>query len=161
MTQKSCLCDSGFVYDACCGPYHNGEKSGLTAISLMRSRYTAYAMQNEPYLLHTWEKSKCPKRIDFAKDQANWQKLEIINSKKGQEKDLKGIVEFKAVYLLEGEDYVMHEISRFRKVHGHWLYHDGVVKSIAKVATQQSNHGLNAACSCGSGKKFKRCCGKS
>ncbi len=53
----------------------------------------------------------------------------------------------------------MTEISRFVKKADRWLYLDGVVKSVTK-ANQPSNQGKNAPCSCGSGKKFKRCCGK-
>jgi SEC-C motif-containing protein len=52
----------------------------------------------------------------------------------------------------------MNEISRFTKINGHWFYLDGVIKSIGKVG-MQTNQGKNAQCSCGSGKKFKRCCG--
>ncbi len=125
----------------------------------MRSRFTAYANKDESYLLETWEQSKRPKAIDFTKEEALWTHLEIVKTKKGDEKDSKGIVEFKAYYSLEDEPYVMNEISRFVKANGRWCYLDGLVKSVAKV-NQQQNQGKNAPCSCGSGKKFKRCCGK-
>ncbi len=125
----------------------------------MRSRFTAYANKNESYLLETWSDNKRPEAIDFSKEEATWTHLEIVKTKKGLKKDSKGIVEFKAYYTLEGEPYVMTEISRFIKKADRWLYLDGVVKSVAK-ANQQSNQGKNAPCSCGSGKKFKRCCGK-
>lgn len=132
--------------------------SAPTAEILMRSRFTAFAMHNESYLLKTWDISKRPAEIDFSKNAAEWQRLEIVNTKKGGVKDSKGIVEFKAFYVLDGEEYVMNELSRFRKHNNQWLYLDGTVKSIAKVG-QQISQGKNALCSCGSGKKFKRCCG--
>jgi len=125
----------------------------------MRSRFTAYANKNESYLIETWSGSKQPESIDFTKEQAVWTKLEIVKTKKGSKKDSKGIVEFKAYYNLEDEPYVMTEISRFIKKSERWFYLDGVVKSVSKVI-QQLNQGKNAPCSCGSGKKFKRCCGK-
>jgi SEC-C motif-containing protein len=53
----------------------------------------------------------------------------------------------------------MHEISRFVKTNLHWLYLDGVVKAAGKVG-QTEDQGKNAPCACGSGKKFKRCCGR-
>jgi SEC-C motif-containing protein len=53
----------------------------------------------------------------------------------------------------------MNEISRFVKVQNRWFYLDGKVKSVAN-AEMTVNQGLNAPCHCGSGKKFKRCCGK-
>lgn len=125
----------------------------------MRSRFTAYASKNELYLLESWLPSKRPESIDFSKEEAIWTHMEVIKLKKGSKKDNKGIVEFKAYYTLEDEAYVMNEISRFIKKADRWLYLDGVVKSVAKV-NQQSNQGKNAPCSCSSGKKFKRCCGK-
>ncbi|MCK4841219.1 MAG: YchJ family protein [Methylococcales bacterium] len=154
-----CFCGSGDLYDSCCGLMHAAESMPVTAESLMRSRFTAYAMKNESYLLTSWEAGTRPEEIDFSKELAVWTKLDIISTKKGTEKDNKGVVEFKAYYTLDEEEFVMHEISRFKKVAGHWFYLDGKVKSVAKVGSQVSQ-GKNAPCSCGSGKKFKRCCGK-
>lgn len=125
----------------------------------MRSRFTAYAMQNADYLLATWNAGKRPPKIDFSKETSIWTKLEIVNLKKGGLNDEKGVVDFKAYFLQDGEESVMNETSRFKKVAGRWFYLEGVVKSICKV-NQTSNHGKNALCGCGSGKKFKRCCGK-
>ena len=68
------------------------------------------------------------------------------------------MVAFKAFYNQDGEEHVMNEISRFTKTNGRWFYLDGVIKSMGKVDLQ-TNQGKNALCSCGSGKKFKRCCG--
>lgn len=158
-TEVSCLCGSNCNYSLCCQPFHNKDKLPATAEALMRSRFTAYANKNDAYLLATWDATKRPKAIDFSKEEAVWTKLDIVKTKKGSEKDSKGIVEFKAYYSLDNEAYVMNEISRFIKVAGQWRYLDGLVKSVAKV-NQQSNQGKNAPCSCGSGKKFKRCCGK-
>lgn len=155
---ENCLCGSGQAYFACCGPFHNGEKRPDTAERLMRSRFAAYAKRNVDYLLATWDAAKRPDNIDFSKESAEWQKLQIINCKKGGIKDSKGLVEFKAFYQQNGEDYFMHELSRFVKSEGQWLYLDGVIKAAGKV-TASSNTGRNALCSCGSGKKFKRCCG--
>jgi len=154
-----CLCGSDEHYASCCQPFHQNTKNPLTAALLMRSRFTAYAMKNEEYLLQTWDISKRPKEINFAKETAEWTKLEILKTKKGEEKDSKGIVEFKAYYTQDNQDYVMSEISRFKKTAGRWVYLDGIVKSVIK-AGQETNQGKNAPCSCGSGKKYKRCCGK-
>jgi SEC-C motif domain protein len=124
----------------------------------MRSRYSAFVLHLEDYLLATWDKSKRPPRVDFSDNAPHWLGLEIVACKKGKATDDKGIVEFKARYRLNEEEFVMHEISRFVKRYGQWQYLDGAVKSIAKPGLA-SKQGLNAPCSCGSGKKFKRCCG--
>jgi SEC-C motif-containing protein len=154
-----CFCGSDSAYADCCGQYHRGGKTAPTAEALMRSRYSAFALQLEDYLLATWDKSKRPVRVDFSKDATTWQRLEIIACKKGKAGDNKGIVEFKAYYRFDGEEFALHEISRFTRQQGHWRYLDGAVKSIAQ-AGRQTGQGLNAPCSCGSGKKFKRCCGQ-
>ncbi len=124
----------------------------------MRSRYSAYALRNASYLQNTWDNTVRPELIDFSRENLEWQHLEIIATKKGGAKDAKGIVEFKAYYLQDGEEYVMNEISQFTHRADGWFYLDGRVKSIGKVGLQ-TNLGKNAPCSCGSGKKFKRCCG--
>lgn len=125
----------------------------------MRSRFSAFVLHLEDYLLATWDKSKRPAHIDFSKDTTEWQRLEIIGCKRGKADDNKGIVEFKAYYRLNDEEFALHEISRFTKQQGKWLYLDGAVKSIAQTG-QLTEKGLNAPCNCGSGKKYKRCCGK-
>ena len=158
-TQEPCLCGSGLSYEECCGQFHAGEALPATAEALMRSRFSAYARRNVDYLLATWDAGKRPAVIDFSKETAQWQKLTIVDTKKGRAQDSKGIVEFKAYYSQDGEPCFMHEISRFVKAAGRWLYLDGVVKAAGKVAASQ-DAGKNAPCPCGSGKKFKRCCGR-
>jgi SEC-C motif-containing protein len=153
-----CLCGSGIRYSQCCGMYHRSEAIPATAEALMRSRFTAYAQRNADYLRNTWDSGKCPDTIDFSRETAVWQRLEIVDTKKGGPQDDKGLVEFKAYYRENGEECVLHEVSRFIKKEGRWLYLDGVIKSLGKIGATV-NLGKNALCPCGSGKKFKRCCG--
>nr|WP_272901721.1 YchJ family protein [Methylomicrobium sp. RS1] len=153
-----CLCGSGRSYDECCGIYICAKAMPFTAEALMRSRFTAYAQRNADYLRETWDSDKCPDSIDFSRETAVWQHLEIVDTKKGGPQDDKGLVEFKAYYLQDGEACVLHEVSRFVKKEGRWLYLDGVIKSLGKIGSTV-NLGKNAPCPCGSGKKFKRCCG--
>jgi SEC-C motif-containing protein len=155
---KDCLCGSGQGYSQCCGLYHSGNSLPATAEALMRLRFTAYALRNAEYLRATWDSGKCPDNIDFSRETAVWQRLEIVDTKKGGPQDDKGIVEFKAYYLQDDEECVLHEVSRFIKKEGRWFYLDGVIKSLGKISATV-NLGKNAPCPCGSGKKFKRCCG--
>ena len=158
MQENFCLCGSGIEYEQCCGLFHSGDKLPATAEALMRSRFTAYALDKTDYILATWDASVQPEKINFADENLDWQRLKIIDTKKGGINDSKGVVEFKAFYLNNGEAYMLHEISRFTKSNGRWFYVDGVIKKVGKII-QQSNQGKNAPCVCGSGKKFKRCCG--
>ncbi|NOQ64843.1 MAG: YchJ family protein [Methyloprofundus sp.] len=154
-----CLCGSLLNYAECCELLHAGAVHATSAESLMRSRFTAYAMHNADYLLSSWDTETRPATVDFSNDTGEWTCLEIIATKKGGAKDKKGIVEFKAYFTLDGEQRVMNEISRFVKKQNRWYYLDGKVKSINSTAGA-FDQGLNAPCACGSGKKFKRCCGK-
>ena len=89
----------------------------------MRSRYTAYALQNEQYLLDSWHASTRPESIDLD-PAAKWIRLNILNSNKDH-------VEFIATYRLQGKAYKLHEISSFVFEDGKWFYLDGVINSKA------------------------------
>lgn len=130
------------------------------AETLMRSRFSAYKLELSDYIQSTWADSTRPKKhkLNFGAEKIVWQNLEIVDTKKGGASDDKGIVEFKATYRKDGEEHILHEISRFVKSHGRWVYLDGVIKP-AGVEIPTYNQGKNAPCPCGSGKKFKRCCG--
>ncbi|MCQ8103017.1 YchJ family protein [Methylomonas sp. SURF-2] len=155
---ETCLCGTGQAYAACCGPFHKRERRPATALELMRSRFSAYALRNAAYLLDSWDIGSRPADLDFSRETADWRSLQIVACKKGAAHDGKGIVEFKAFYRQDGEDCCLHEISRFVKTGQDWFYLDGVIKAAGKVQT--ANSGGNAPCACGSGKKFKRCCGR-
>lgn len=143
-----CPCGSGVSYDRCCGPYHDG-------VALMRSRYSAYCLQDSRYLLATWEPRLRPKSLDFTGDRTEWLKLDILDVHQGGIADQRGTVTFHAHFRLDGQQGVMTETSRFVKSDGRWFYRDGKVG--AAPAGLAPNR--NAPCPCGSGKKFKRCCG--
>lgn len=127
MSETICFCGANLTYQNCCEPFHQGLQSAPTAEALMRSRYSAYVLQNENYLLSTWYKSTRPKQLDFSNETLQWQKLEILHTKKGGIKDDKGRVEFNAFYLQDEQTHLLHEISRFRKLGGKWFYVDGVL----------------------------------
>jgi SEC-C motif domain protein len=160
MNLSPCFCGSANSYEQCCQPFHSGQIKPPTAEALMRSRYSAFELALESYILDTWDPKTRPKHADLSTVKTEWQRLEVIDCKKGQAIDNKGIVEFKAYYRLDEKDFTLHEVSRFIKQQGRWFYLDGVVKSLAKPG-QTTNFGLNAPCPCGSGKKYKRCCGSS
>jgi SEC-C motif-containing protein len=98
-----------------------------TAEALMRSRYSAYVFKNESYLLATWYKTTRPVALNFANEDIVWQRLEILQIKKGQRGDEKGRVNFKAYYIQNGQSQVLNENSRFKKVKGYWFYVDGAL----------------------------------
>jgi SEC-C motif domain protein len=153
-----CFCGSGLVYEACCGIYHAGGAKPARAEVLMRARYSAFVTKNESFLLSTWAAKTRPNVLDLSGDRTVWHKLEITSTQLGQEGDSEGWVEFKAHYQLDGASHLMHERSYFQRTSGCWFYVDGVVQYLKQAASEKP--GKNAPCACGSGKKFKRCCGR-
>lgn len=126
-----CYCGQQSNYAQCCAPFHQGTATPRTAQALMRSRYSAYVVKNDAYLLATWHKTTRPPQIDFSQDHTHWIKLDIVKTKKGGVNDSRGVVEFNAFYQQDDNDKVerLHEISRFKKVEGQWFYVDGELMS--------------------------------
>jgi SEC-C motif-containing protein len=122
-----CPCGSGKEFPACCGCYLVGAKFAPTAEALMRSRYTAYTLLREDYLLQTWHPSTRPAALNLAADTATkWLGLEI---KRHEQQDAEhALVEFVARYKILGRAHRLHEVSRFVREHGLWLYVDGDMK---------------------------------
>lgn len=160
-----CPCESGALFDACCGPLLSGTATAATAEALMRSRYTAYVRVAVSYLLDTWHSSTRPQEIDIDA-MPHWCGLEILACDQGREGDEAGWVDFRATALAEGRLLVLRERSRFVREEGAWRYVDGEfieeeqpAPSPAAPAPAKDKVGRNDPCPCGSGKKFKKCCG--
>ena len=166
-SQTLCPCESGLPFAACCGPLLAGEQSATTAEALMRSRYTAYTRADIAYLLASWHSSTRPQDID-TESIPHWCGLEIISTALGQTNDREGLVEFRATALAGERLLVLRERSRFLREDGVWRYVDGefieeehptvpAPQDVAPAAKKKV--GRNDPCPCGSGKKFKKCCG--
>lgn len=119
----------------------------------MRSRYTAYVLGNEAYLLQTWHQTTRPPRLALqGRDAIEWLGLSVGASERGEITDSTGVVEFTVRYRAKAKMVVLHERSRFVQEYGQWFYMDGEMK--------EDTVGRNAPCPCGSGKKYKLCCGQ-
>jgi len=89
----------------------------------MRSRYCAYVLCNEQYLLATWHPRTRPDSIPFSKDQ-RWLGLNVVDAKDTGEHSAE--VEFIARSRVSNAAALrLHERSRFVREHGSWLYVDG------------------------------------
>ena len=121
-----CPCGSKNKYKKCCQAYHKGAKA-KTALLLMKSRYSAYAVGNSSYIVKTTH----PNNPDFTDNIKAWKEsiesfceatdflgLEILEFVDGEKE---AFVTFKAK--LSSGDMV--ERSRFLKEGGEWLYESG------------------------------------
>ncbi|HEY0562804.1 MAG TPA: YchJ family metal-binding protein [Methylophilus sp.] len=91
----------------------------------MRSRYCAYLLGLESYLLHTWHPNTRPDTLDLSSDiQTKWLGLTIVRTE--QISATEAIVEFVARYKVGGTKAErLHEVSRFEYL-DRWYYLDGV-----------------------------------
>lgn len=115
----ACPCDSGKPYESCCQPLHHGQ-TAISALALMRSRYSAYVLKLEPYLLATWHPDTRPDKLDLDADPIKWLGLKIVCSETPS--PTTGIVEFVARYKVGGQRAErLHEISEFVYTNA-WYY---------------------------------------
>ncbi|PKO25202.1 MAG: hypothetical protein CVU35_05350 [Betaproteobacteria bacterium HGW-Betaproteobacteria-8] len=118
----ACPCGSNKAYDNCCQPYHNGLPAP-TAEALMRSRYSAYVLRLEEYLLRTWHPDTRPDPLGLENDtQTKWLGLSVKRHELGGPDC--AIVEFIARYKVGGKAEKLHETSRFLKIDNEWFYVD-------------------------------------
>ncbi len=119
----ACPCGNA-AYARCCGPLHDGAPAA-TAEKLMRSRYSAYVLRREDYLLASWHASTRPASLDLAAQQPapSWLGLEV---KRQEEHGDEAVVEFVArLRYGGGRAQRLHETSRFLREQGRWYYLDG------------------------------------
>ncbi len=126
MENISCPCGSNIKYINCCEIAHKDIKKVKTAEQLMRSRYVAFTMANVGYLMSSHHSSTRPskkkKSIEKWAKSVNWIRLEVLETKHGNEDDNKGTVTFNAFYFENGKVEVIHENSAFIKENGNWMY---------------------------------------
>lgn len=124
-----CPCGSTLTYEACCGRWHHGPDRLMApdAESLMRSRYSAFVMDDLPYLLDTWHPDTRPPELEPNPRGMKWLGLTI--KRHTVEDGEHATVEFVARNRLAGRAVRLHEESRFVREDGRWLYVDGEMKS--------------------------------
>ena len=117
----------------------------------MRSRYTAYVLKNEAYLLQSWHPSTRPDMLDLSNDTTQWKKLKIISSHDNKGENTVHFVAFFSNNINGKEEHLyLDENSEFIK-EDKWYYLKGLELKTGELTK-------NMSCHCGSGKKFKRCC---
>jgi SEC-C motif-containing protein len=129
MQTQSCPCGKAagkrlLTYADCCGRFvEDFENSPApSAESLMRSRYSAFVLQREAYLLATWDPATRPPSIEFEAD-VKWLGLNVREASETAAETAE--VEFVARMRVQGRGQRIRERSRFVKRDGRWFYVDG------------------------------------
>ena len=156
-TDLSCPCGSHLTLDQCCGRYHQGELAPSPE-ALMRSRYTAFVLGLNDYLLATWHPTTRPAELALDAE-TEWKSLSIVSAEPPS--DSRGSVHFRACFYSQGAQegvqkgwHVLEEVSRFVNEQQRWWYIDGT-PTLTRLKPRR-----NDPCLCGSGRKLKVCCGE-
>ncbi|MBO7722052.1 MAG: YchJ family protein [Kiritimatiellae bacterium] len=162
--EESCPCKSGKCFGECCGPIIAGETPAPTAEALMRARYSSYVTGDIAFLKTSSTRAV---QAEFKESEteawskaAQWHGLEIIRTEKGGGGDDTGVVEFRALYTANGEFCNHHEVSQFVREDGGWKFSDGEFVGETPEKREVPKIGRNDPCPCGSGRKYKKCCGR-
>jgi len=159
----NCPCGSETPYTDCCEPVINGTRIAATAEELMRARYTAYTQVEMDFIQSSvhpdFQDANDPEGAREWAEDSEWQGLEVIETLDGGPDDATGTVEFAANYIFRDEESRYHEVAEFEKIDGAWYFREGHPPVRTPVVREEPKIGRNDPCSCGSGRKFKRCCG--
>ena len=118
-----CPCGSARTLEQCCKRWMPAGDAP-DAESLMRSRYTAYALRDEAYLLATWHPNTRPDALGLSEpSQPKWLGLKVLRHEPVDTDHAR--VEFVARYSVGGRAHRLHETSRFERISGRWYYLDG------------------------------------
>lgn len=161
---EECPCGSGVALSECCKPVIQGEKSAETAEALLRSRYAAFNTLDIDHLVKTVHPDKQeeadPRSIERWARKTEWIGLSILNVQNGGPDDDEGEIEFIADYYEKGLRKKHHEVAHFKKKDGEWYFYEAETPTQEQYIRETPKVGRNDPCPCGSGKKYKKCCGR-
>ncbi len=159
-SDSPCPCGSGQTFGACCEPILQQQRAAATAEQLMRSRFTAHVVHDHRHLHRTYlGTARQPYVEDKDAVDLDWRRLVVHAHEVGPKSDL-ATVDFTAYYEDDGAERAIHEKSEFLKIDGVWFYTRALRSGPAPIRSTHPKVGRNDPCPCGSGKKYKQCCGK-
>ena len=160
---QECPCGSGQDLEQCCGPIVDEKTPATTPEALMRARYSAHVLGKTKFLITSLHPSVRGgvKESDLKTpgDALSWQGLAIEETTGGGPGDNVGEVVFTAKYAVHENVNEHRERAYFRKENNQWFYMDGDVDGHTPYRREDPKVGRNDPCPCGSGKKYKKCCG--
>jgi SEC-C motif domain protein len=156
-----CPCGSGKGFATCCAPVIKGERESQSAEELMRARYSAFATGAMDFVVATTHPST-RHEVDLSSitewsQTSTWQGLDIIEANEAV--DNKALVSFEARFTQYGKEQRHREKSLFEFEDGKWWFVTGDELKNPTVRYDAPKPGRNEPCLCGSGKKYKKCCG--
>jgi SEC-C motif domain protein len=156
-----CPCGSGKTFGLCCEPLLKQQRTAATAEELMRSRFAAHAVRDYRHLHRTYLATAHKPFVEETGEGAEiaWTRL-VVHASEPDPKPDHAFVDFSAYFKDGDTEQAMHEKAEFTRVNGVWYYSRTVRSGPAPVRSSQAKVGRNEPCPCGSGRKFKHCCGR-
>jgi SEC-C motif-containing protein len=156
-----CPCGSGAPFADCCEQIIEGERESETAEELMRARYAAFATGAIEFIVasthsRTRQEVNIPDITEWSQ-KSIWHGLQIIDTKIAT--DNQAYVSFEAQFTQSGKEQRHREKSLFERENGKWRFVTGEELKNPTIRYETPRPGRNEPCSCGSGKKYKKCCG--
>lgn len=163
---EPCPCGSGRPATECCLPVIRREREAVTAEELMRSRYSAFVVGDVDWIMDSHHSTTVDEidreQVASWSADSEWLGLRVRDTEAGGPDDDEGTVSFRARYRVQGQQIDHVERARFEREDGAWRFH-----SVVEAEDQpelvpvgpRSEVGRNDPCPCGSGKKYKKCCG--
>jgi SEC-C motif-containing protein len=138
-----------------------GERVPATAEELMRSRFTAHVVRDFRHLHRTYLATAKQPYTDEENDGTDltWTRLVVHTHEVGPKPDA-AFVDFTAYFQDGDTERPLHEKSEFARLDGVWYYTRAVRTGPAPVKAAAPKIGRNEPCPCGSGRKYKHCCGR-
>ncbi|GIW73394.1 MAG: UPF0225 protein [Planctomycetota bacterium] len=158
--QATCPCGSELPLASCCQPIIEGTEKAATAEALLRARYTAFTQAKVDFILQTHhprtrdEVSR--ESIQEWAEKSEWLGLQIHHVEGGGPEDTEGRIRFVARYRHGAHEIDHVEEALFERQEGSWYFVTGRQPPVRRTSPKI---GRNDPCPCGSGKKYKRCCG--
>lgn len=156
-----CPCGNETPYSNCCEPIISGKKPAETPEQLMRARYSAHVMVEIDFLIESihpdHREGLGHKETKNWAENSEWYGLEIISTAGGGEKEKTGEVEFVVNFRDKQGRRSHHERAQFLRQRKKWFFTEGTMVKAAPAIAEKI--GRNDPCPCGSGSKYKKCCG--
>jgi SEC-C motif-containing protein len=162
---EPCPCGSGRDLSECCQPVIRREREAATAEELMRSRYTAFVLGDVDWIMDSHHPDTVGEvdrdEVEQWSTSSEWLGLRVRSTEGGGPDDDEGVVHFRARYKVQSQQVDHVERARFTRVDGAWRFHSVVEEDAPQLVpvAAASSVGRNDPCPCGSGRKYKKCCG--
>jgi SEC-C motif domain protein len=159
-SDSPCPCGSGRTFGECCEPVLKQARPAATAEELMRSRFTAHVVRDYRHLHRTFLGTMRKPYVEETDGvDMDWTRLVVHEHQVGPGAD-QAIVDFSAFFRDGEQERALQEKSEFKRIDGAWIYTRTLRQGPPPIKSAHPKVGRNDPCPCGSGKKFKHCCGR-